>query len=423
MTGVVKSAGKYALLAGTALALSMSAAAAASMAKAGMDKRVADLEREVTLLKNQMKSAMMAKPADKNIQSGNSRVKVTIYGQVNKALRITSSGGDSHVDVVDNDGSSSRIGIRAVGQIDKDMTIVGWHELEWQYNRRSGTDSARPLVGDEKKSPAWEGNERLRARHVDLSISHKDAGSIHIGKGSIAGDAADLISLGGVGHVFGTAGAAADGTTASRGGETGLARGWRTFKFFGARENRIMYVTPGIMGAKIRLSYSENDSFSAGLRYGGTPMGKGLRVMFWAGYRQDPNDQTGGTGNADTAWGLSAGVAHAASGISVSANYNSQETSGSDAQASSWFAEVGWAGNLISYGKTQLAVGYSSGTDGKHVEGQQIWAAVNQNLDAAAADVYAGIAMDSGDAPNAAGDAAESRDDVFIFIAGARVKF
>ena len=50
MTGVVKSVGKYALLAGTALALSMSAASAASMAKAGMDKRVADLEREVTLL-------------------------------------------------------------------------------------------------------------------------------------------------------------------------------------------------------------------------------------------------------------------------------------------------------------------------------------------------------------------------------------
>ena len=48
--------------------------------------------REVTLLKNQMKSAMMAKPADKNIQSGNSRVKVTIYGQVNRAIRFANTG-------------------------------------------------------------------------------------------------------------------------------------------------------------------------------------------------------------------------------------------------------------------------------------------------------------------------------------------
>ena len=97
MTGVVKSVGKYALLAGSALALSISAASAASMAKAGMDKRVADLEREVTLLKNQMKSAMMAKGPDNVILSGNSRVKVTISGWVNRALRFEFVGG--HVGV------------------------------------------------------------------------------------------------------------------------------------------------------------------------------------------------------------------------------------------------------------------------------------------------------------------------------------
>jgi len=409
MTGVVKSVGKCALLAGSALALSISAASAASMAKAGMDKRVADLEREVTLLKSQMKSAMMAKPADKNIQSGNSRVKVTIYGQVNKALRVSSSGGDTEVDVVDNDGSSSRIGIRAVGKIDKDISIVGWHELEWQYNRRSATGA--------------EGNSRIRARHVDLQISHKSAGQVHIGQGSIAGDAADLISLGGVGHVFGTAGHAADGTTATRGDETGVSRGWRSFKFFGARENRIMYVTPSIMGASIRLSYGQNDSFSAGLRYGGTPMGKGMRVMLWAGYRQDPNDHADGSGNTDTSWGLSAGIAHAASGISVSGNYSAQRSQGSDARPTAWFAELGWAGKLIDAGKTQTAIGYGKFNDDMYLDSQQVWVALNQNLDAAASDVYAGLAMDSGDAANAAGDASEKRDDVYIFIAGARVKF
>ena len=416
MTGVVKSVGKCALLAGSALALSISTASAASMAKAGMDKRVADLEREVTLLKNQMKSAMMAKPADKNIVSGNSRVKVTIYGQVNKALRVSSSGGDTHVDVVDNDGSSSRIGIRAVGRIDKDMSIVGWHEVEWQYNRRSATDAARG--GDN-----GEGNSRLRARHVDLSISHKNAGSIHIGQGSIAGDAADLISLGGVGYVFGTAGHAADGTTASRGSETGISRGWRTFKFFGARENRIMYATPSISGATVRLSLGQNDSFSAGLRYGGTPMGKGLRVMFWAGYRQDPNKQTGGSGNADTSWGLSAGVAHADSGINVSGNYSTQQTKGSDARPSAWFAELGWKGKLIDYGSTAVAIGFGKFNDGAYLDSQQVWVAGNQAIDAAASDVYAGLAMDSGKAANAAGDASQKRDDVLIFIAGTRVKF
>ena len=373
----------------------------------------------VTLLKNQMKSAMMAKGPDKNIVSGNSRVKVTLYGQVNKAIRLSSSGGKSKVSVVDNDGSSSRIGIRAVGNIDKDMSIVGWHELEWQHNRRSGTNQDN----DGNNAGTTNGGDRVRARHVDLSIAHKGAGSIHIGHGSIAADAADLIALGGTGHVFGTAGHAADGTTATRDGETGVARGWRTFKFFGARENRIMYVTPSIMGASVRLSYGENASFSAGLRYGGSPMGKGLRVMLWAGYRQDPNEEGGGSGNADTTWGLSAGVAHADSGISVSGNYSTQGAEGSDARPTAWFAELGWAGSLIAAGKTQVAVGYGKFNDDMYLDSQQIWAAVNQNVDAAASDVYAGIAMDSGDAANAAGDASQERDDVYIFIAGARVKF
>ncbi|MYJ71833.1 MAG: porin, partial [Rhodospirillaceae bacterium] len=140
-------------------------------------------DREVTLLKNQMKSAMMAKPADKNIQSGNSRVKVTIYGQVNKALRITSSAGQTSIQTVDNDGSSSRIGIRAVGKANPNVTIGGWHELEWQENRRSATSQGNA------------GNVRVRSRHVDLWVAHKDMGQISIGHGSIAGDAAGLFSV------------------------------------------------------------------------------------------------------------------------------------------------------------------------------------------------------------------------------------
>ena len=54
--------------------------------------------------------------------------------------------------------------------------------------------------------------------------------------------------------------------------------------------------------------------------------------MFWAGYRQDPNRQVGGSDTADTAWGLSAGVAHGPSGINVSGNYSTQQTKGNDAR-------------------------------------------------------------------------------------------
>ena len=72
------------------------------------------------------------------------------------------------------------------------MTIGGWHELEWQENRRSGTNQGNA------------GNTRVRARHVDLWVDHKNLGQLWIGHGSIAGDAAGLFSVTGTGHVFGS---------------------------------------------------------------------------------------------------------------------------------------------------------------------------------------------------------------------------
>ena len=115
---------------------------------------------EITLLKNQMKSAMMAKPADKNIQSGNSRVKVTIYGQVNRAIRFANTGDATEITSVDNDGSSSKVGFRAVGKANPNLTIGSLTELEWRQNHRSATNEGN--TGDKPETlptstrwPTW----------------------------------------------------------------------------------------------------------------------------------------------------------------------------------------------------------------------------------------------------------------------------
>ncbi|MCY4396192.1 MAG: hypothetical protein OXC10_13765 [Rhodospirillaceae bacterium] len=328
---------------------------------------------------------MMAKPADKNIQSGNSRVKVMIYGQVNKAVRITSTGGESSVQTVDNDGSSSRIGIRAVGKANANLTIGGWHELEWQENRRSATSQDNA------------GNVRVRSRHVDLWLDHKNFGQVWMGHGSIAGDAAGLFSVTGTGHVFGSGTHyAADGVSAAKsdaGIASGKSRGTKSFAFFGARENRIMYVTPSLMGGRLRVSYGENKSYSVGLRYFGAPPGvKSFSSAFAAGYRYDPNEATGA---ARTAFAVSGGVKHS-SGFNVSGGYESSRTKGSDAKPYDWFAEGGWTGKVSDMGATSLGVGYGASSDGMMGKAQQYWIAVNQKVDAAAADVYAGVAFDSG---------------------------
>ena len=394
MTGVVKSVGKYALLAGTALALSISVASAASLTKAGMDKRVADLEREVTLLKNQMKSAMMAKPADKNIQSGNSRVKVTLYGQVNRAIRFANTGDNTEITSVDNDGSSSRLGVRAVGKANPNLTIGALHELEWQENARSGTGAQNDGA-----------NTRVRARHVDLWLDHKNLGKLSMGHGSIAGDAGGLYDLSGVGYVYGFAGAnGTDGTkadasvlVANAAGDntmtvsaTGKARGFRPFNFFGARENRIRYDTPSLMGARVGLSYNENRGWSAGLTYAGAPPGvKNFTALFASGYRD--ND------GAKTAWAISGGIKHNPSGFNVNGSYDTDGEEDADGfQSSQWGITLGWSGKINDSGGTSIGVGFNRSSDGADGSASQYWLAIVQKLDAAAADVYAGVSFDSG---------------------------
>ena len=387
-----------------------------------MDKRVADLEREIQLLKNQVKQSMMAKPADKNIQSGNSRVKVTIYGQVNRAIRFANTGSNTEITSVDNDGSSSRIGIRAVGKANPNLTIGALHELEWQENRRSGTGE----VG-----VAGVANERLRARHVDLWLDHKDIGKLSMGHGSIAGDASGLLELTGVSFVYGFAGAnGTDGTRAdasvkvlnATGGSApdtpagaagtistvearGKPRGFRPFNFFGARENRIRYDTPSLMGAKASASYGEAQGWSVGLSYAGKPPGtKDFTVLFAAGYRKNPDgykDTKGMAVGDKTAWAVSGGVKHS-SGFNINGHYDSDGEDGpmgstaAGVKNSQWGFSGGWSGKVNDAGGTSIGLGYNRSSDGMHGKAQQYWVAIVQKVDAAAADVYAGLSYDSG---------------------------
>ena len=396
---------KSILIVGTALGLSMSAASAASMAKAGMDKRIADLEREVVLLKNQAKSAMMPKAPAKMIQSGNSRVKVTLYGQVNKAVRVASVDGETQFQTVDNDGSSSRIGIRAVGKANPNLTIGALHELEWQENRRSATGDHNDGA-NVPGAPGGTGGARIRSRHVDLWLSHKDLGKLSMGKGSIAGDAAHLITLSGVSHIMGFG-----GPSGSDGGVSG-GRNYTFGGFFGARQNRVRYDTPNLMGLSLAASMNENEGWSIQGQYAGAPPGvKNFNAIVRAGYRQDD----GGA----TYWGVSGGVAHS-SGFNLNGSYASDSdvsTANGDEDRFQWGIEAGWGGKVSDLGKINIGVGYHY-SDDNMVETDYYYVAVNQEIAAAAADVYFGAGSDSGS--DADGN---DRDAVTVVIAGARIKF
>ena len=363
---------------------------------------------------------MMAKPADKMVQSGNSRVKVTLYGQINRAIRFANTGDETEITSVSNDGSATNISLLAVGKANPNLTISALYELRYQHNRRSFTR--------EENTP----NARLDIARVDLRLDHKNLGKLSMGRNSMAGDAAGLYELTGVSHVYGFAGAnGTDGTradasvkvltsgdaapaaatdpltysagTVSTVSVRGKARGFRPFSFFGYRQNRIRYDTPSLMGARLSLSYGENKTWSAGLSYAGAPPGvKNFSALFAAGYRK--NDMASATA-PESAWAVSGGIKHS-SGFNISGSYDAdgdERTGG--AKHSQWGVSLGWTGKFNDSGATAIGIGFNRSGDGIHGSANQYWIAINQNIDAAAADVYAGVSFDSGTVTHTVSDA------------------
>jgi hypothetical protein len=172
---------------------------------------------------------------------------------------------------------------------------------------------------------------------------------------------------------------------------TGKARGFRPFNFFGARENRIRYDTPSLMGARVSLSYNEKKSWSVGLTYAGAPPGvKNFSALFAAGYRKNPATET-------SAFAVSGGIKHS-SGFNISGSYDSdgEQNPKNGLKESQWGVSLGWTGKINDSGATAIGVGFNRSSDGRKGQANQYWVAIVQKIDAAAADVYVGVSFDSG---------------------------
>ena len=168
----------------------------------------------VTLLKNQMKSAMMAKPDAKGLVSGSSTVKVSLYGRVNQMVRFASTPHDSAFQVVDNTHSGSRFGIKASGSINKNLTASSQIEVGVSGASRFGSNFENGAV-----APS------IGTRVTDVSLTHKDLGTVTVGHGWNAGSGAMTASFSGTTHVLNIWGPGGDGIKATKGANiSGKAR-------------------------------------------------------------------------------------------------------------------------------------------------------------------------------------------------------
>ena len=303
---------------------------------------------------------------------------VRIYGQVNRAVRFASTPSRSDFQSVDNGESNSRFGMLATTKLTESVSGSAQLEIGWHGNGRGADFDGMKGAG-------------ITFRHSTISVSHKDMGTLSLGHSTIAGGGSYFQSFAGTGLAFGVGGAANDGITATKGDIMDKPRYGAPFGLFAHRRGRLLYRTPALMGVTVEGSYNEggsDDDWSAGLTLSGLPGVKAVGVRAGVGYR----DHGGGT----TTLGMSGGVQHNASGLSVNGWY-AKEKNESDPDKSGWMGDVSWTGNVIDSGATSLTVSYGQWKLGMHGTTTRYFAAINQRIAGAATDIYFGVSYDTGD--------------------------
>ncbi len=200
-------------------------------------------------------------------------VDVTLYGQVNKALIGFDDGVNTDFAVVDNDLSSTRMGVKGEQKLDNGMTASVLLEMEMQSNpsnalvqNTTAGQSSVPLSG----SNAGTGSTpTLDERHAAVGLSG-DWGGIMLGKTTTASDgiftkdkagvgdvmSADVFRMGG-GLNFRTAAGAMSGVTIANMTYTGAVD----------RTNLIRYDTPKFEGLSGKLSLSQGGDVDMSATY------------------------------------------------------------------------------------------------------------------------------------------------------------
>jgi predicted porin/cell division protein FtsB len=129
-------------------------------------------------------------PPDVLRTKGGDKVSVQLYGQVNRAFLAADDGDSSDYYFVDNDNSSTRLGLLGEAKVNDDLTIGTRMEFEYQSN-------ASNEVNQDDKNPDGGDGDGFDDRWLDVQFTSKRFGKLYLGKGSTASDGTSEVDLSG----------------------------------------------------------------------------------------------------------------------------------------------------------------------------------------------------------------------------------
>jgi len=123
--------------------------------------------------------------AQREVTSGQERVKLAISGQVNRAVNMVDDGDNTKAYYVDNDVSNSRIRFIGTAQMTDDLTFGSRIEYAFAPNE-SSTVTQGNEGGDENF---------IQARWAEVSADSKSYGKLSLGKGDTASKTTATVDL------------------------------------------------------------------------------------------------------------------------------------------------------------------------------------------------------------------------------------
>ena len=284
---------------------------------------------------------------------------VKVYGQVNKALVGFDDGVASDVAVVDNDHSSTRMGVKGEQKLDNGMTASVLMEMEMQSNpsnlmvqNSTAGQSSTPLSG----SNAGTGNTpTLEERHAAVGLSGA-WGGLWLGKTGTASDGVFTKDKAGVADimtsdVFRIGGGLNFRTTA--GAMSGATLANMTYSGATDRTNLLRYDTPKLNGFSGKLSVAQGGDMDVSAQYE-NKLGD-LDVAAAASMKWNNDNSSTATNTIDTRTSLALSAKHS-SGFAGTLAYAADGLGNETATAQDpeqWYAKVSYAWDAY-----QVAVDY-----------------------------------------------------------------
>ncbi|MDX2481973.1 MAG: porin [Desulfuromusa sp.] len=286
------------------------------------------------------------------VQSGNDKVNVKLYGQLNRGVLVVDDGDSTNTYQVDNANSSTRIGLLGSVKPIKDWSIGTRFEVEFQSNSSSA-------VSQEEKSGV--GGNNFHERWVDIFINSR-YGKLSLGQGDTASNNTSELDLSGT-------------TVAGYSDPNGVAGG----QFFYdnstkdlsstkakdvfnnldglSRDDRIRYDTPEWHGLKLATSAISGDGGDVALFY--TYKNDSFNLVAGAAYSNpgSTSDTTDDTVNG------SVSLLHV-SGLNLTLAGGVRELRASERDDPTFFyTKLGYKQSFFEIGETALSLDYGTNDD------------------------------------------------------------